>query len=161
MEEDKKPVTTSGLSGIGGESGAGGSEEPSLSQQIRNKIKLSVELIQHKARTLHINGIFRGIYYWLFLKRIRRQKLQQIWEGNLDKFFFETKFKNELVYDDSLDRSLLQAERQKPLSDQDPEKIEQIEMRIARAKGIKASYRKTLGFIEEVEAYLHLLEHHE
>lgn len=112
------------------------------------------QIMAREMRELHLTNPLRAFRYILFKRKVHRQKLQNLWEGHLDKKYFEQKMGDQLKYDDTIDRKDLAAESRKPIAEQDVEKIDAIEYRISHSKAIKAAYRKTLSFIDEIESYL-------
>lgn len=105
-------------------------------------------------RRLHIKSPIGMVWYWFFLYRIKRSKVKLIWEANLDRFYFESKFAEQLSYVEDNDRKALMAENQKPLAEQDRNKIDELENRISTAKAVKQQYRRVRELILEAEAYL-------
>lgn len=103
------------------------------------------------------NKILNWLRYKLFLMRLKKIKRLLKWETETDKNFLEIFYSKELSYDDAADRNLLMAEREKEIKNQDQIKINELEEKIALAKAIKSSYRKTVNFLKEINLYLDFL----
>jgi len=112
------------------------------------------EAIRRQFEKMHVRGPLSLLRYWLFLKSTKRQKIRDIWAAHLDQNFFRNEMGDKLYYDDTADRTLLMAERQLPPDKQDPAKIDEIELRIAKSKSVKQQYRKNEEFIAEVNMYV-------
>ncbi len=106
----------------------------------------------------YLHTPFDWIRFWFLVRRIKRAKITQLLESNLDKFFIEEEYGDLLSYNDDIDRQVLADERRLPLKEQQPKKIEALEEKISKAKAVQASNRKNENFRQEVSEYLGLLE---
>jgi len=110
-----------------------------------------------------INEI-QGMGWWdkykfgKFLNRLEQRKKEALWEGVIDNYYFESRQKEQLIYDDSKDRKLLESENYKPKGSQDTVKMAEAENNIAAAKAVKQAYRKNVDFMEDIKTYLDCLK---
>lgn len=95
---------------------------------------------------------------WILVRKVKRQKIESLWESNMDKLYYETHFEKMLSYDDASDRQALIDERKKPAAEQDGKKIQELEEQITHAKAVKQAYRKNEQFREEVKSYIKMLD---
>ncbi len=114
--------------------------------------------IQEKFREEFITSFWDKLRFYFLRRKVRAAKLASIYEANLDKLFLETEYKNILSYDDTADRKMLAEENQKPLAEQKPEVIAELEDRITHAKAIQKSYRQNEAFRDELKHYLHMMD---
>lgn len=98
------------------------------------------------------------VMYWFWLHKILRAKKLNLYEGFLDKSYFEVEFADVLSYNDEADRNLLIAEQSKPDSEQDQKKIEELEHIISRAKAVKTEYRRVNEFIANTQNYINVVK---
>ena len=112
-----------------------------------------------KQEFLQKNAImpWQRLKFWWMFRRVKQTKQFSLWEGLLDRLFFETKMTKWLEYSDVKDREALVNEAKKPVGTQDPAKRAEIEERIAMGKAVKESYRRTLNFINEINQYLDMI----
>ena len=106
----------------------------------------------------YVDTFFDKVRLRLFYRKLRREKQNMLWESNFDKVFYETQFKNELLSDEDSLRKELAAQNQKPLAEQDKQKIESLEYEITHAKSVKMNYRKNKEFREEIRQYIQMLD---
>lgn len=104
-----------------------------------------------------LNGFFDYIRFYFLLKRLRRRKIEALWEASVDRLFFQETQKDQLSYDDQADRIILTSERTKPEDKKDFVKISEAEARITMAKAIKETYRSTNNLITQLKSYIDLL----
>lgn len=109
----------------------------------------------------YINNLWDRVMFWFTMRKIRRQKIQTVWEVLMDKHFYEMHYGDELKYMDKEDRDALAAENKKPRADQDVILIMSLEEKIARGKSVKELYRKNdllrqehIGYIDLLDAWL-------
>ena len=114
--------------------------------------------IKERFNTQFIRTPWDWLKFWFKFRQIRRQKMMLLWEATMDKFFMETSEGYILAYREDADRRSLTEENRKPLAEQDSTKIGDLEDRIARAKAVKQTYRKTNEMINELNLYLEMLK---
>ena len=114
--------------------------------------------IRQKFDDEYVDDIWGKIYFWFWIRMVRRQKIKSLVESNLDKLFFETENDHWLSYDDSKDRAALAEENRKPLGEQDQMAIAKLEESISTAKAIKGAYYKNERFHNEVKTYIKMLD---
>ncbi len=105
-----------------------------------------------------MGGFWDGIKFWWFLLRLKARKKQALWESNIDKYYFETRMKEFLEYNDDEDRKFLKNESFKPDESRDKLKIMEIEQKIGDSKAIKAAHRKNENFRGDIRTYIEMLE---
>ena len=109
-------------------------------------------------RQEYMNGLWNKVKFWWLLKKVRAAKVKQLWEGNIDRYYIEKNFNDQLLFDEEKDRNIIEAERRKPLAQQDKAKLEEAEERIERAKAIRKVYRHTRAMMEDVRIYLETIK---
>lgn len=106
----------------------------------------------------HLHGWFDHVRFWFYVRKIYWVKRMSLFEGVLDKIYFESKYSDLLSYNDSEDRKQLEAQHKLPYDKQDPVIISNFEDKIARSKAIKQSYRNNETFVADSERYVEMLE---
>lgn len=114
--------------------------------------------IRQKFDDEYVSDIWGKIYFWFWIRMVRRQKIKSLVESNLDKLFFETENVDWLSYDDTKDRAALGEQNRKPLAEQDQMAIAKLEETISTAKAIKGAYYKNERFHNEVKTYIKMLD---
>ena len=114
--------------------------------------------IKQKFVDQNLHSLWDRVKFWFFIRRVYWAKRMGIWEGYLDKMYFETNYLDEINYNEIPDRQELQNENRKPFKDQDVTKIASLEEKISRAKAIKESYRRNAVFLEDTSRYKEMLD---
>ncbi|HEX5430143.1 MAG TPA: hypothetical protein VFX17_03665 [Patescibacteria group bacterium] len=114
--------------------------------------------IPKKFKQKYLSGIIDKIRFWFFIRRVYWQKRMAVWEGNLDRIYFESAMWREITYNDTQDRKDLQKLKGVEYAEQDHEQIAAIEERIAHAKAVKESYRRNQEFIADTEKYISIID---
>jgi hypothetical protein len=122
---------------------------------IRNMQNIDLE---NGYRKEYVSGLIDRIRFWFAIRKIRREKQLIIWESNMDRMFFETKFADKLSFDEEGARKRLAAENGKPLAEQDRQVIADLEEDISMSKAIKQNYRKNKQFREEASSYINMID---
>lgn len=125
--------------------------------RLKNVRSLS-SMLKTKFNDEYMGGFWDHIRFWWFLRRLKRHKMQALWEANVDKYYFETNMRHLLDYDDTEDRKFLQAESYKPEGNRDTLKIAEINEKIGESKAIKQAYRKNEAFREDIKTYIEMLK---
>ena len=100
---------------------------------------------------LFLTNLWEQVRYWFWLHKILRAKKTNLYEGFLDKAYFEVEFNEILSYNEEADRALLIAEQSKEYAQQDQKKIEELEHTISQAKAVKSEYRKVNEFLANTQ----------
>lgn len=119
-------------------------------------MELTKDDLKQKYKSDFIFSVWDQVRLWFLVRRVKKQKINQLWEANMDKLFYETQYPSVLSYDDTADRNALVEERKK--SEQNIKKIMELEETITNAKAVKAAYRKNDQFISEVKSYILMLD---
>lgn len=106
----------------------------------------------------HLNGLLDRVRFWFLTRALYWRKRASLWEGLLDRQYFETVFKDVIGYNESDDRLALQEQNSLPYHKQDHSKVYELEQRITRAKAVKQSYRENEQFIDDTRKYISMLE---
>ncbi|MDZ4228342.1 MAG: hypothetical protein U1E54_03790 [Candidatus Levybacteria bacterium] len=114
--------------------------------------------IKEKFYIQNLHSIWDRIRFWFFVRKVYWQKRVAVWEATLDKMYFETKYLDEIRYNDQADREALAVEHRKPLKEHDQVRIESLEKRISRGKAIKDSYRRNEDFLFDSIKYKQMLD---
>jgi hypothetical protein len=102
-------------------------------------------------------GRFDPVVYFIFLRRLKKIKREQLWMAELDRQLFLKTYNDELNYNETADRTMLSEENKKADADRDLSKIQEAELRIAKAKEVKVAWRRNEISISEITEYLELL----
>lgn len=105
----------------------------------------------------YVFGLVDKIRLWFLFRKVLRQKINALWEANLDKVFFENNYQDLLNYNEGTDRAALAGERQKPLKEQNDTVIMELENKISHAKAVRGSYIKNENFRAEIITYIEML----
>lgn len=106
----------------------------------------------------NLNSFWEKIRFYFFFNRLRRAKLEQLWEANMDMLFVHNNFFAELNYIDDEDRKQLEELHKKPYAQQEKLQIALLEERITKAKAIKDTYRRTRELAESLVMYLAMMD---
>lgn len=106
----------------------------------------------------NIHTILDKVRFWFFIRKLYWQKRIVIWEGLLDKLYFETKFPDDIRYNDAEDRKALQDQNRQPFEKQDQVMISSLEDRISRGKALRESYRRNEAFLADNVKYKEMLD---
>lgn len=106
----------------------------------------------------YLNDFWDHVRFWFFMRKLYWVKRISLWEGLLDKMYFENKFSKEVAYDERTDRTELEEQNRLPYNKQDQTKVFELESRISRNKAIKQSYRQNETFLADTKKYVEMLE---
>jgi len=109
------------------------------------------------AKISGVSGLLGFIRLKLFIRRLKKEKIHQLWEAHMDKYYYQNQMKDWLNFDENPQRDILAKERKKDPKDRDFGKVEEAEEKIARSKAIKMSFRKNEEFIGDAEKYINAI----